>query len=124
MKKTKFETFKYAFIDCLLWSECDYTEDGEFGENFEGCEDELSEETLEEIEKDCRGFFDENYEEIKDNLEQAGHDFCLTRNEHGAGFWDSGNMYYEDPDTLTENAKSYGNLGLYRGDDEKIYHHN
>ena len=38
--------------------------------------------------------------------EQAGHDFTLTRNGHGAGFWDRGLGAVGE--RLTENAKSFG----------------
>jgi hypothetical protein len=38
--------------------------------------------------------------------EQAGHDFALTRNHHGAGFWDRG--LGDVGDRLTEIAHGYG----------------
>jgi hypothetical protein len=37
---------------------------------------------------------------------QAGHDFLLTRNRHGAGFWDRG--LGDIGDKLTEAAHAYG----------------
>lgn len=40
------------------------------------------------------------------SLEQIGHDFWLTRNHHGAGFWDRGLGLVGD--TLTELAHSFG----------------
>lgn len=40
------------------------------------------------------------------NAELAGHDFALTRNGHGAGFWDRG--LGEMGDMLTEECKPYG----------------
>ena len=45
----------------------------------------------------------------------AGHDFFLTRNGHGAGFWDSPEMYggQENADKLTEIANSFGNVDCY-----------
>lgn len=42
---------------------------------------------------------------------QLGHDFNLTRNHHGAGFWDRG--YGELGDWLTRVAQSYGSQALY-----------
>lgn len=53
--------------------------------------------------------------------EQDGHDFYLTRNGHGVGYWDRG--YGPIGDILTDAAKSYGTSGLYVGDDGKIYTH-
>lgn len=52
--------------------------------------------------------------------EAAGHDFWLTRNGHGAGFWD-GDWSEPAATTLDENAKAFGNYSLYVGDDGKIY---
>lgn len=43
-------------------------------------------------------------------FEQHGHDFALTRNHHGAGFWDRG--YGDMGDTLTEAAQTYGEAHL------------
>lgn len=52
-----------------------------------------------------------------------GHDFWLTRNRHGAGFWDRftggrGEAYGRQ---LTENSHPYGSSDLYIGDDGKLY---
>ena len=47
------------------------------------------------------------------------HDFWLTGNRHGAGFWDRG--YGADGDTLTEAAHGYGDVDLYVGDDGQIH---
>lgn len=53
------------------------------------------------------------------DVEQIGHDFTLTRNGHGAGFWDRG--LGERGDRLTAACKAYGSLNLYVGDDGKVY---
>ena len=50
---------------------------------------------------------------------QAGHDFWLTRNGHGAGFWDRG--LGERGDRLTNAAHVYGACDLYLGDDGFVY---
>lgn len=50
--------------------------------------------------------------------EQIGHDFMLTRNGHGAGFWDRG--LGEVGDYLTANCRPYGEWGL-EADAEQIY---
>src|SRR5579863_3886375 len=47
------------------------------------------------------------------------HDFWLTRNGHGAGFWDGD--WPINGDALTALAKSFGGVDLYVGDDRKIY---
>lgn len=51
--------------------------------------------------------------------EQFGHDFWLTRNRHGAGFWDRG--LGELGEKLTTWAHSYGSSDVYLGDDGKVH---
>ena len=50
---------------------------------------------------------------------QVGHDLWLTRNGHGAGFWDRG--LGEIGDKLSDIARGMGEKHLYKGDDGKIY---
>lgn len=50
--------------------------------------------------------------------EQIGHDFILTRNRHGAGFWDRG--LGERGDRLTDAAHAYGEIDAYLADDGTI----
>jgi hypothetical protein len=55
---------------------------------------------------------------------QIGHDLWLTRNGHGAGFWDrfSGDQAgARFGAQLTAMAKPYGSCDLYVGDDGKVY---
>lgn len=96
-----------------------YKEAVEFtdGPNFGGAE--FSPELVQRIETDCRRFWDENHEHINDGS-QAGHDFWLTRNRHGAGFWDGD---WEEPAAtiLTDAAHRFGECELYVGDDGKVY---
>ena len=54
-----------------------------------------------------------------DETDHPGHDFWLTRNGHGAGFWDGG--YPINGDALTHAAKTFGSVDLYVGDDNTIY---
>ena len=51
--------------------------------------------------------------------EAVAHDFWLTRNGHGAGFWDRG--LGSVGDELTKNAKPFGSVDAYVGDDGKVY---
>ena len=50
----------------------------------------------------------------------AGHDFWLTRNGHGAGFWD-GDWPLPYADLLDKAAQAAGTCDLYVGDDGMIY---
>lgn len=51
---------------------------------------------------------------------QAGHDFWLTRNHHGAGFWDRG--LGERGWLLTKWAQTFGEAGMNVGTDGMVYH--
>jgi hypothetical protein len=57
---------------------------------------------------------------IDDEWTQAGHDFWLTRNGHGAGFWD-GDWPEPYASELTRVAKEFGGYSLYLGDYGLIY---
>ena len=48
------------------------------------------------------------------------HDFWLTRNGHGAGFWD-GDYGDDVGNKLTAIAETFGECALYVGDDGLIY---
>ena len=52
-------------------------------------------------------------------MDYAGHDFWLTRNGHGAGFWDRG--LGEAGKKLTDAAHAFGECNLYLGDDDVIH---
>jgi hypothetical protein len=52
--------------------------------------------------------------------EMGGHDFLLTRNGHGCGFWD-GDWPEEAGERLTAAAEKCGEFNLYVGDDGLLY---
>lgn len=114
-----FNDFFQAYLDCALW-----TSTNEEGEYFDNMDAELSEEAEREMREDCEDFFESNTSLLEKYCEQssidcAGHDFWLTRNGHGAGFWDRG--MGDLGDELTSAAKVYGSQDLYLGDDGMIY---
>lgn len=55
-----------------------------------------------------------------DEWDYAAHDFILTRNGHGAGFWD-GDWQQPWGDQLTALCRSFGEIGCYLGDDGLVY---
>ena len=55
-----------------------------------------------------------------EKMETIGHDLFLTRNGHGAGFWD-GDYEEEVGKNLTNIAKNMGSANPYIGDDNKIH---
>lgn len=110
-----------AYLECLLCQATDSETmeplDSKFGLF------DISQETLDAVAEDCESFISANAELLAQagTDEQNGHDFCLTRNGHGAGFWDRG--YGEVGKQLSEACKPYGPLDLYIGDDGMLYHH-
>ena len=75
--------------------------------------DDLDADSYQEIWDDCVDFIVANEHLIGDNYAQAGHDFWLTRNRHGAGFWDREDVYGVDAAReLTEAAHAYGESHL------------
>lgn len=97
------DAFGRAYVECALWSSVVDGEDGEehLDRNY-GIAD-ISDETMAKIAEECAAFQRDNAADLKlaaglgeyaDKKytveERAGHDFWLTRNGHGCGFWDRG----------------------------------
>ncbi len=121
--KPLLDTFTLAYVTCALWSSTDYN-----GNAFDGCDaDSLAPSALQTMIDDCKDFQRTNEgllskaQELDASytIDRAGHDFWLTRNRHGAGFWDRGlGIVGKD---LTEMAHPYGSCGIYKGDDGLLY---
>ena len=110
------DSFTWAYIEAALWSSLD--DDGmPLDDNYDATD--LAPETLERMKVDCASFKEQYWESICANLSGAGHDFWLTRNHHGAGFWDGD--WPEVGDDLTEACDLWGGVDLYIGDDGKVY---
>jgi hypothetical protein len=60
------------------------------------------------------------WDESGQDAAQCGHDFWLTRNWHGAGFWD-GDYTKETGKALTEAAKAFGYQDIYVGNDNRLH---
>lgn len=58
---------------------------------------------------------------VGDSWANLGHDFWLTRNGHGVGFWDRNEIDDEVGQKLTDIAKEFGEVHPIVGDDGKIY---
>ena len=59
--------------------------------------------------------------------ERDGHDFWLTRNHHGSGFWDESvndELTEFAMQQLTRASESFGEVDLYIGDDRKLHFSN
>jgi len=115
------ETFLQGYITAALWSSVDDTEDP-MDSNYDASD--ISTETLEQMERDCEAFQLDNKKLYIDNgwsNGYAGHDFWLTRNHHGCGFWDRDFANKKIGKLLTNKAEAFGEFNLYIGDDNLIY---
>jgi hypothetical protein len=76
-----------------------------------GVED-IAPETMAEFRSDCEAFYESCADDLADmEAGQAGHDFWLTRNGHGAGFWDRG--LGDRGERLSEMARPFGSVDLF-----------
>lgn len=112
------DPFTLAYIECALWTECNPDNEDLADKSWT----DLADETLQRMVADCAKFQAENQSRLADYpSKNAGHDFWLTRNGHGAGFWENDFGSEEDCESLTKDCKRFGEFSLYLGDDGKIY---
>jgi hypothetical protein len=115
----KLDTFTRQYLETALWSSTDCDEScTPLDKNY--TIDDLSVSAVNCATVDCDQFR-EKAGSLLDGIDdsQAGHDFWLTRNRHGAGFWDRG--LGEVGEQLTKIAQQLGSVDLYVGDDGKIH---
>ncbi len=115
------DEFTQAYLDCALWAESDQSNEqggDPLDENY--TIEDIDPHSLKEAISDCKRFQEENWDDLGDNHTQAGHDFWLTRNGHGAGFWD-GKRPEPAATRLTKASEKFGNVDIYVGDDGKLY---
>jgi hypothetical protein len=121
------DAFTQGYIECALWAssaEIPPHTDQSFTDLGYTSED-LAPETLAAMIGDCVWFQAANRTDLEAYyerfpIEYAGHDFWLTRNGHGAGFWDR--ELGELGERLSDDARGYGAIGLYLGTDGRIHH--
>ena len=114
---TDLEQFTAACIEALYFTDTELADA------------ELDPETRLNLEADCRSFWRRYgcYVDVAEcrrgeypKAAQAGHDFWLTRNGHGAGFWD-GDWSEPYGGMLSKGSEHYGAFETYLGDDGKIH---
>jgi len=81
-----------GYVECALWSSLDDA-DEPLDSNYSDAD--LAPETLKAMREDCAKFARENAADALAYVQQRswshfGHDYWLTRNGHGCGFWDRG----------------------------------
>lgn len=140
--KLNMDEFTRAYIECALWAETTTVKDDDNEDldiNFSDHYDieDIAPETIGAMIADCQRFqleysaaLKNAYQKqirTKDGMQdytasQSGHDFWLTRNGHGAGFWDRG--IGKEGEILSDACgwkTAFPNVDLYLGDDGKIY---
>jgi hypothetical protein len=115
------DEFTYAYFEAALWSSNDESDESggdPLDQNY-GIGD-FAPEARKAMITDAKDFQKRFGKLIEDDdprttygrWAQAGHDFWLTRNGHGVGFWEPGD-WPKHGDELSEAAKSYGECYLY-----------
>ena len=115
MAEAAMDEFTKAYVECALWSSTD-----DNGKPLDTLRDTLSPDALLSMIEDCRRFQKEHWADIASNPARAGHDYWLTRNGHGAGFWD-GDWPKEIGKRLTVASEAAGECTLYIGDTGLIH---
>jgi hypothetical protein len=139
------DAFTRAYMECALWSSNDEStpEGGEpIGDNYDL--EDIAPQAWQSMIVDCKRFQKEHAKLLKlaysydktacdddgkrlrpgtdYNSSKAGHDFWLSRNGHGAGFFDRG---LGDTGEKLQSAcgwkTSFPEINLYIGDDKKIH---
>ncbi len=127
----KMDEFTRQYAEAAMWSSSDESDESG-GEPMDNNYDfsDLADETVQQMTQDCDKFQQENedllekaYGATGQDSSQAAYDFWLTRNGHGAGFWDGDwdTDEFDFGEVLTEAAEKFGAVDLYVGDDGKIY---
>lgn len=137
MTKAKYlaslDLFARGYLKCALWSSTDESRDNggdPLNSNYDF--DDIQRASLESLVADCVEFQKVAAELLSEaysrgySAARAGHDFWLTRNGHGAGFWDRDELSEGDLGDRLSALCGYGSeakfstvdLTVYRG---KIY---
>lgn len=99
-----------AYLVCALW--CENKDDKSISDV--GISTQIM------ARKDIKTFVEKTGDLLKDiDEEQIGHDFWLTRNHHGAGFWDRD--LGEVGDQLTTIAQEFKELNVWESECNVIY---
>lgn len=114
-KLAALDPFTLAYVEAAMWT----LPEDEHGNTYDHLGlSAITWHVLRQAIADCRAFQRDNAALLEQAGSEAqnGHDFWLTRNHHGAGFWDRG-YEREVGDQLTKAAHAYGekDWSVYRG---------
>ena len=126
------DDFTQGYIEAMFWT--DAGPDSE--ELADATINDLAPEALAKIKADCKAWQEANFGALKlacssgdNDMARAGHDFWLTRNGHGTGFWDRPELTKiklgaHDRTNLGESLTKrcqHREVSLCRGDDGLVY---
>lgn len=113
MKTIDIDAFVLSYLATAAWVTCESSKENH----------EFTEPAKHRAMEDCEKFIHEVQDKLgmekanelltipgNDLTYLAPHDFFLTRNRHGAGFWDKPEHYGEYADILTEIAQAQGTV--------------
>jgi len=104
------DAFLEAYIEAALWSEVDHDTEKPLDDDY--CIHDLEPATLEKMRADCDKFIElAGWMIPEGDAAKAGHDFWLTRQGHGCGFWDGD--WPEYGEELTDACKKFRTICLY-----------
>jgi len=124
-------TFWHAFVNALLFTETDESDPETGGDpldvNYDMCD--LDDTSLAVLCVQCSEFWKMAGESVRESYHNgaaalpalAGHDFVMSRNGHGCGFWDGDWTPEETADFLDQCARAFGEIEAYVGDDRAIH---
>lgn len=128
---TEQRAFVTSYLDCALWT-CNEDDDTPYNESH-GIDDFARSALMSAI-TDCLTFIADNRADLESRCllsmatwqpggaayktaEQAGHDFWLTRNGHGCGFWSRPEVWGEEQAArLTSASVAFGESDVYDAD--------
>ena len=133
MRHFNLNNFILGYKVAALWSSCGPEDEPHACENLDDLFsiEDIAPECADAMRATCEDFCKANHADLLKYCERirrvdssspeeyAGHDFWLTRNGLGAGFWDRGLGALGE--RLTKSAKVYSSVDLYPGDDGLIY---
>jgi hypothetical protein len=108
-----FKMFLEAYNVALLWS-------SEPRPGYWGVAD-MSPSMSMRCEDDCRRFYDAFHVHFDGREVDAGHDFALTRNRHGAGFWEHGRWPSPAGEIMRDGAWAAGSIEIEEDDGAGLY---
>lgn len=109
--------FVSGYLEAMVWANVADEDSGAWQAY------DIADDSLNALECDARDFLASNYADIESavnghdgyGFDSAGHDYALTRNGHGAGYWDRG--LGDVGDSLTDMAQAAGCAYLIPDDD-------